>query len=59
MINITSKEFIEGDKAVKVIFITFFGLVLYSCKMETSNINIIKVLTPSRTVTVKGFNNEN
>lgn len=59
MINVISKEFIEGGKAVKVVFVTFFGLVLYSHKMETSNIDIIKALTPSKKTTVKGFNNEN
>lgn len=58
MIAVTSREYVEGGKAIKEVFVTFLGFTVYHYKLETTHNGIVRDLTQIKKTIVKGFNNE-
>lgn len=56
MIKVFTKEYKEGDYAVKDTLVTFLYIPIYKRKDITTNVNIKNALTTEvKTVKVKGF----
>lgn len=58
MLCISTKEYIEGNRAIYSISITFFGITIYKSIRETTNNNVVSALTTKSRTTIKGFKNE-
>lgn len=58
MLCISTKEYTEGNRAIYSISITFFGITIYKSIRETTNNNVVNVLTTKSRTTIKGFKNE-
>lgn len=58
MIETVTKEYREGDNAVRTTSITFFGIPIFRSKEITTNNNLVKLLTVQKNTTIKGFKNE-
>jgi hypothetical protein len=59
MIKVLTKEFREGDIAVKTTYITFLGISVFRYRKETTNNKAVALLTVLKKTTIKGFTNEN
>lgn len=55
MIKVITKEFREGDYAVKTTLITFFGLTIFKYRKETTNNQAVRALTVIKKQNIKGF----
>jgi hypothetical protein len=59
MIRIENDEFVEGDLAINIVKVTFFGFTIYQKKCTTANKNIVDSLQPIKEhKVIKGFNHE-
>ena len=59
MIRIENDEFVEGNLAINIVKVTFFGFTIYQKKCTTANKNIVDSLQPIKEhKQIKGFNYE-
>lgn len=59
MIRIENDEFVEGNLAINIVKVTFFGFTIYQKKCTTANKNIVDSLQPIKEhKVIKGFNYE-
>ena len=58
IIKFITKEYREGDIAVKTTYITFLGISIFKYKKETTNNKAVELLTVQKKTTIKGFKNE-
>ena len=58
--KIITKEFVEGDNAVRTVSVTLFNIPIYKYRKQSTNNNAVNMLTvKSKMTKIKGFTNEN
>nr|DAK53093.1 MAG TPA: hypothetical protein [Crassvirales sp.] len=58
IVKVITKEYREGDNAVKTTSITLFGMPIFRYKKLTTNNKAVALLTVQKKTIIKGFKNE-